>query len=287
LVCLGDSRYFLRVGLKQFDRKFGCELYRELPTAPGVYLFKDGDDVVLYVGKAKNLRRRLQGYRNASRRKAHRKMRAVVREASSLEVRPLESERQALLLENELIRTLQPTYNVDGAFFFLYPAVGLWRNDAQTVLCFTTSQEAYASVPFDWYGTFRSRTRTKEAFDALVTLLSYLGHLEPKSRLPEMPRVRGSRLVGVRRLAPDLVETLKRYWSGGGHRAIEDLAQRLLERPAARIDSGQVQEALRLLDEFYRGDVERLNSALRSLGREAGFVPQQERDALFIESRAG
>ena len=58
---------------KAFDRKFGAALLRELPAAPAVYLFKDRDGTVLYAGKARNIRRRLASYRNATRRKAHRK----------------------------------------------------------------------------------------------------------------------------------------------------------------------------------------------------------------------
>jgi hypothetical protein len=75
------------VGTKQFDRKFGADLLRDLPAEPAVYLFKAEDGTVLYAGKAKNIRRRLASYRNATRRKAHRKMRTLVRRASSLEVR--------------------------------------------------------------------------------------------------------------------------------------------------------------------------------------------------------
>jgi excinuclease ABC subunit C len=100
--------------MKLFDGKFGSDRLRELPRQPGVYLFLDAKGRVLYAGKAKDLRRRLAGYRNASRRKAaHRKMRTLVRLAASLEIRPQESETQALLLENQLIRTLRPPYNVD------------------------------------------------------------------------------------------------------------------------------------------------------------------------------
>ncbi len=273
------------MGLRRFDRKFGADLCGELPTTPGVYLFKDSADVVLYVGKAKNLRRRLQGYRNASRRKVHRKMRALVREASAIEVRPTDSERRALLLENELIRSLRPTYNVDGAFFFLYPAIGVCKASGQTTLCFTTRRESYEPWPFEWYGTFRSRTRAKEAFDAMVTLISYLGHLEPKIRLSGFPRLRGSRVVGVRRLLPELVETLEAYWAGRDRGAVARLAEWLLERPAARRDAPAIQDALRLLDDFYLRDVERLTRALRSAGKGQSFVPQQERDALLIECK--
>ena len=103
---------------------------RELPEGPAVYLFKDEAGVVLYAGKAKNVRRRLASYRNASRRKAHRKMRTLVREAACLEVRLQPSEGEALRVENELIRSLRPRYNVDGAFDFLYPAIGTGTNES-------------------------------------------------------------------------------------------------------------------------------------------------------------
>ena len=63
--------------MKRFDRKFGVNFLKELPQSPAVYLFKDETGEVLYTGKAKNVRRRLSDYRNASRRKAHRKMRSI------------------------------------------------------------------------------------------------------------------------------------------------------------------------------------------------------------------
>ena len=61
--------------MRMFDRKFGERLIDELPATAAVYLFKDGQGAVIYVGKAGNIRRRLQQYRNATRRKVHRKMR--------------------------------------------------------------------------------------------------------------------------------------------------------------------------------------------------------------------
>ena len=105
--------------MKRFDKKFGADFVSQLPTTPAVYLFKDEAANVLYVGKAKNARQRLANYRNASRRKAHTKMRVLVRDAAELEVRPQATEEDALLLESELIRTLRPPHNVDGAFAFL------------------------------------------------------------------------------------------------------------------------------------------------------------------------
>ncbi len=271
--------------MKVFDRKFGADLLRELPEAPGVYLFKDDSGEVLYAGKAKNLRHRLAGYRNASRRKAHRKMRQVVREAHSLEVRIQPSEREALLAENELIRTLRPRFNVDGAFDFLYPAVGIGGDAAQRWLGFTTDTAAFDALGLVWHGVFRPRIAAREAFDELVRLLASVGHLEPRSALPDAPRLRGSRFVGLRRLPDPIAEALSPFFHGDSDALLGLLFEALLESPDARRDAAEVQQRLRALRRFYRRDVQRLRDARRKTGRETPFVPQAERDALFIEAR--
>jgi predicted GIY-YIG superfamily endonuclease len=271
------------VGTASFDRKFGAELLRELPAAPGVYLFKDAAGTVLYTGKAKNLRRRLQGYRSAKRRKAHRKMLRVLREASALEIRVQASEREALLLENELIRTLRPRLNVDGAYSFLYPAIGTAVRGHLTLLCFTTRVDAYEAFALRWHGCFRSRPRTLAAFEDLVALLGFLGHREPTARLGEVPRVRGSLLVAFRRIER-LVPSLDSLLGGESRGALAELTARLLEKPDAREAAAEVGEQLRRLDAFFASDARKLREALRAAKRD-GFVPQHERDALFLALR--
>jgi len=272
------------VGVSLFDRKFGADLLRELPREPGVYLFRDAEGRVLYAGKAKDLRRRLAGYRTASRRKAHRKMRTLVREAASLEVRPQASERQALLLENELIRTLRPTYNVDGAYAFLYPALGVGHHEGRLLLAFTSAPEEWGRLDLRWHGCFRSRMRARAAFDALVALFARLGHLEPMSRLPSVPLRRGARLEALRRVPPELPAATDAFLSGDSAELLALLFDRLLESASARRQAAQVAEALRTLDDFAREDVAPLRRALRALGR-SGYVPGDERDALFIAAR--
>jgi len=272
------------VGLRSFDRKFGEGLLRELPEAPAVYLFKAEDGEVLYAGKAVNIRRRLRSYRNATRRKAHRKMRKLVREASSLEVRLQPDERQALLAENELIRTLRPRYNVDGAYDFLYPSIGLGVRGHQTLLCFTTSPGPWSALELRWYGAFRSRGRTRDAFDALVELLGRIGHIEPRARLPERPLLRGSRLVAIRRIG-NLLEPAERFLAGRSPAFLQHLSAQLLEKTGARQEAALVQEDLKCLQAFYRSDLRKLHDALRATGRSECFVPGDERDALFISAR--
>jgi len=274
------------VGIRSFDRKFGAQLVRELPAGPAVYLFKDADGTVLYAGKAKDIRRRLAGYRNASRRRAHRKMRRLVRAASAIEVRLQASERDALLLENELIRTLRPRFNVDGAFSFLYPAIGVGVRGAHTLLCFTTRREAFAALGLRWHGSFRSRPRTLAAFEGLVALLDFVGHREPSARLAGIPRVRGSRVVAFRRIGA-LAPALEGLFAGESDAVLAELAGRLLEKPDARHAAGQIGEELRRLAAFFASDARKLRDALRAAGQRDAFVAQAERDALFIRQRGG
>ena len=81
-----------------------------LPTRPGVYLMRDAEGVVLYVGKARNLRKRVASYFDA-RPKVERIMRMTAR-IMDIEVSLTRTEGEALLLENEWIKSLKPRYNI-------------------------------------------------------------------------------------------------------------------------------------------------------------------------------
>lgn len=270
--------------MRAFDRKFGEDFVATLPTTPGVYLFRDDDGQVIYVGKAKNLRRRLGSYRAASRRKAHRKMRAIVRAAASVEVRHVETDAEALLLENELIRTLRPQFNIDGKFEFLYPALGLARTERHLWICHTTDREAAPVLGWRWFGVFRSRLRTREAWEALDALLGLAGHEDPK----EAARTRRGpcSLRAYRQVPATLEEELGRYLAGTGAQFVQALARHLLDKPRARRAAADVQQHLRALAAFHGSDLAPLHRALRAAGREGTFVAQAERDALFLERRA-
>ena len=81
-----------------------------LPDNPGVYQYYDKDDKILYVGKAKNLRKRVSSYFN----KLHESGRTnvMVRKIVSIRHIVVPTETDALLLENNLIKKLQPRYNI-------------------------------------------------------------------------------------------------------------------------------------------------------------------------------
>ena len=82
-----------------------------LPKDPGVYKYIDADDVIIYVGKAKNLKNRISSYFGDKKHQSN-KTRIMVKQAKKLEFVIVETETDALLLENTLIKKLQPRYNV-------------------------------------------------------------------------------------------------------------------------------------------------------------------------------
>ncbi len=82
-----------------------------LTSHPGVYLFKDTKNEVIYVGKAKRLNQRVRSYFQTSADHTG-KVRALVRKISDLEVVITDSEAEALILENNFIKKYQPRYNI-------------------------------------------------------------------------------------------------------------------------------------------------------------------------------
>lgn len=272
------------VSQSTFDSKFGAEFVSTAPTGPGVYRFSNDAGVVIYVGKAKNLRRRLSNYRNATRKRVHRKMRILVREAAKLVYECCESEQAALLLEGELIRKLSPEYNVDGAFAFLYPSIGLGFANRTKLICFTTHPEQFQDLGLEWFGCFRSRPRAKLAFHALIDLLELVGHREKVTRLPKHPRLKGSQLVGMRQLPAELDEGLRPFFAGEHMTLLGRLSLQLLGKAKARQDAAVVQTNLKALSHFFEADAARLRTALQCVGSESRHVAQVERDDLFIRA---
>jgi len=82
-----------------------------IPKLPGVYRFIDKDDIIIYVGKAKNLRNRISSYFGEKKHTAYR-TRTMVKNALRFEYLVVDTEHDALLLENTLIKKFQPRYNV-------------------------------------------------------------------------------------------------------------------------------------------------------------------------------
>src|SRR5579872_6324014 len=100
-------------GLMNEPDKAKNELYtriKQLPSKPGVYLFKGASDEILYIGKAKNLKKRVSNYiqKQGSDLKAH----TILEASETLDFIEAQSELEAMILEAKLIRSNQPPLNV-------------------------------------------------------------------------------------------------------------------------------------------------------------------------------
>ena len=83
---------------------------KTLPTSPGIYQYYDKDEKLLYVGKAKNLKKRVQSYFNKVQDNS--RIRTLVKKIVDIKHIVVATETDALLLENNLIKKYQPRYNV-------------------------------------------------------------------------------------------------------------------------------------------------------------------------------
>ena len=86
------------------------DILKNLTRSPGVYKFLDDSDNVIYVGKAKNLRKRVRSYFTG--KKSDEKTRSLVTNIKDISIILVETESDALLLENNLIKKFKPKYNI-------------------------------------------------------------------------------------------------------------------------------------------------------------------------------
>lgn len=110
------------------------DLIENSPNAPGVYKMYDADGMLLYVGKAKNLANRLRQYVDVSKLELHKQvMRSLVTRVD-WEIVPTESD--ALIREQELIKTLRPKYNIMLTDGKMYPMLALTNSEFPRLLKF-------------------------------------------------------------------------------------------------------------------------------------------------------
>jgi len=104
------------------------EQLKALPTKPGVYLFRDGTRKVLYVGKAASLRPRVRSYFGAQSASIP-KLQSIVTSAKELDFIVTDSEQEALILENNLIKQHRPHHNVRLKDDKSYPYIKVTLNE--------------------------------------------------------------------------------------------------------------------------------------------------------------
>lgn len=101
---------------RPLDRRLGGKFFRNAPRRPGVYLMKDAQDQILYVGKAKDLKQRLGNYRVANPDRMPRRHLKMVNAVARIDFQFCPTEAAALRHEKKLIRSLKPKFNRAGVW---------------------------------------------------------------------------------------------------------------------------------------------------------------------------
>jgi len=135
---------------------------KTLSGQPGVYRMLDEHDVLLYIGKAKNLKKRVTAYTKYDRHPI--RIRRMIRATTSMEFVVTKSETEALLLEASLIKQLKPRYNIllrdDKSFPYI-----LMRKDHPAAQL--KKHRGKRSIKGDYYGPFASALAVNRTLDTL------------------------------------------------------------------------------------------------------------------------
>jgi excinuclease ABC subunit C len=129
-----------------------------LPSKPGVYFWKDGNGNVLYIGKAKKLRSRVKSYLTPNAKHSSR-IQAMLKKAQTVEFVLTPSDRDALILENKLIKHHSPPYNVLLKDDETYPYICATIGDAFPSFIITPrKQEGQRASKYKYFGPYPNFT---------------------------------------------------------------------------------------------------------------------------------
>lgn len=161
---------------------------RTFPAQPGVYLMKDGAGHVLYVGKARCLKTRLASYYH-HRPGVRPRIDGLLQQVQAIETRPLGSELEALLVESQLIKELQPPYNIQLREYARYPFLKIDVHQPFPRVVITREPGADGACYFGPFRSERSLALTLELLERLFPLATCTRPLPPAGA-PSAPCLR-------------------------------------------------------------------------------------------------
>ncbi len=133
-----------------------------VPDTPGVYLWKDAGGAVLYVGKAKSLRKRMRQY--TAGQDEREKIPVMMEQVASYDYVVTTNEVESLILEKNLIRQFRPPYNVDYRDDKSYPFIALTLDDPYPAIKFTREKHKPGTR---YFGPFTDSRAARETIDTV------------------------------------------------------------------------------------------------------------------------
>ncbi|MGZ4289593.1 MAG: excinuclease ABC subunit UvrC [Gaiellaceae bacterium] len=143
---------------------------KRVPTAPGVYLLRDADGEVLYVGKAKTLRPRVRSYFQAGSSDTRQGIRTMASRVETIETIVTSSEVEALHLEQNLVKRHRPPFNVRLRDDKSFPYIAVTIEDDYPRVMFTRERHRRGV----WYfGPYANAKKVRETLDVLNRVFRY------------------------------------------------------------------------------------------------------------------
>lgn len=239
------------------------EMYDALPDAPGCYIFKDASDREIYVGKAKRLAQRVRQYFD-DKRPSDRKTRDLAERIARIEFVECASEVEAYLLENRLIKDLQPPFNFYNKSDINFPVVEItWDEEFPRVL--VTRDRSHKGSTY--YGPFVNTKWLRTALQVLQRVFTYrtcdleIHEGDPKNRLyrPCLEHYIGrcKAPCANRQTAEDYRESLRRmvqFLQGKGGEVKKDLQcdMKLAAKERRFEDAAALRDTLKALESLSR-----------------------------------
>ncbi len=219
------SQQWLLAPPKPLTERLGREFFLGLPKGPGVYLMHGHGGLprrprILYIGKSKNLRQRLDSYRHVRPDRDSRKTVRLVHSVDRITFEQCADETAALLRENELLREHRPLFNRVNIRPEAHGYIGL-RAGSRSL---TVKLAAQPDDEFDWHGAFKGSRRYAVA--AMLRLLIQREQLI--SNWSALPRALCRDTAPVQfelplKRAPQVKRLLERYLRGRSWKIIEQL----------------------------------------------------------------
>lgn len=138
-----------------------------LPDNPGCYLYKDNIGEIIYVGKAKNLKNRVKSYFTGTHNK---KTQTLVSKIEDFEYIIVNSEKEALLLENNLIKKYRPYFNIRLKDDKSYPYLMITKEEHPRLLMTRKYKKNNKNIYFGPYVDIKSATEVKKILDKIYPL---------------------------------------------------------------------------------------------------------------------
>ena len=196
-----------------------------LPNNPGCYLYKDNIGEIIYVGKAKNLKNRVKSYFTGTHNK---KTQTLVSKIEDLEYILVNSEKEALLLENNLIKKYRPYFNIRLKDDKSYPYLMVTKEEHPRLLMTRKYKKSNKNIYFGPYVDIKSAMEVKKILDKIYPLRK----CNPVEKRPCMYYQIGQ-CIGpcAKKITPDEYKTqinkIKSFLTGNTKEILEDLNNKM------------------------------------------------------------